>query len=47
MTGAAFFLVIIVSAAIVWQQGYLNRWLFASLSDEEKLCSLHWPIRSC
>lgn len=29
-------LVLVVSAAIVWQQGYLNRWLFASVSEEEK-----------
>ncbi len=29
-------LVVVVSAAIVWQQGYLNRWLFSAVSKEEK-----------
>lgn len=29
-------LVVVVSAAIVWQQGYLNRWLFSAVSEEEK-----------
>lgn len=29
-------LAVTASAAVVWQQGYLNRWLLSAVSDEEK-----------
>jgi hypothetical protein len=34
--GLGVFLAIAVASAVVWQQGYLNRWLFASLDQDEK-----------